>query len=108
MVAAARGPRRRTAFFCPEVRPLAAAGARSATRLLVIMRPVVLLRHKRTQCLRRTHRPRSEAPHEYQLAVVAMDLKNAVPPQNPPALLSRHWEHVCRLRSLGDKLALPA
>jgi hypothetical protein len=24
-VAAARGPRRRTAFFCPEVRPLAAA-----------------------------------------------------------------------------------
>jgi hypothetical protein len=25
LVAAARGPHRRTAFFCPEVRPLAAA-----------------------------------------------------------------------------------
>ena len=76
------------------------------TRLLVIMRPVVLLRHKRTQCLRRTHRPRSEARREYQLVVVAMDLRSGGQgPRRRTAFFcseARHWLPLSS-RSLGDQ-----
>jgi hypothetical protein len=64
LVAAARGPRRRTAFFCPEVRPLAAA------------------EHTETRGSKAPMRGASPAGF-------APSQKNAVPSQNPPRSLTK-------------------